>query len=86
MFLFALGCEYNMASPYGRNFFLKICHVVKLYAANPIFPFDSHVINGTEILRPTNKQATCYMLHAGLLRSLFFDPEDGGEMFLRKIP
>jgi hypothetical protein len=27
--------------------------------------------------------ATCF--HAGFLRSLFFDPEDGGDMFLRNV-
>jgi hypothetical protein len=28
---------------------------------------------------------TCYLLHAGFLLSLFFDPEDGGEIFLRNV-
>jgi hypothetical protein len=27
--------------------------------------------------------ATCF--HAGFLRGLFFDPEDGSDMFLRKV-
>jgi hypothetical protein len=27
----------------------------------------------------------CHLLHAGVLLSLFFDPEDGGDMFLRKL-
>jgi hypothetical protein len=28
---------------------------------------------------------TCYLLHAGFLFDLFFDSEDGGETFLRKV-
>jgi hypothetical protein len=28
-------------------------------------------------------RATCF--HAGFLLSLFFDPEDGGDMFLRNV-
>jgi hypothetical protein len=27
---------------------------------------------------------SCYLLHAGFFLSLFFDPEDGCDMFLRK--
>jgi hypothetical protein len=27
----------------------------------------------------------CYLLHAGFLLGLFFDPEDGGDMFLRNV-
>jgi hypothetical protein len=26
--------------------------------------------------------AACFLLHAGFLLGLFFDPEDGGDMFL----
>jgi hypothetical protein len=34
-----------------------------------------------------NKQLAqyCYLLHAGLMFGLLFDPEDGCNMFLRKI-
>jgi hypothetical protein len=27
----------------------------------------------------------CYLIHAGFLPGLFFDPDDGGDMFLRKL-
>jgi hypothetical protein len=27
----------------------------------------------------------CYLLHAGFLLRLFFDPEDGGKMFLQNV-
>jgi hypothetical protein len=27
----------------------------------------------------------CYLLHAGFLLGSFFDPEDGGEMFLQNV-
>jgi hypothetical protein len=33
-----------------------------------------------------NKQGTaCYLLHPRFLLGLFFDPEDGGDMFLRNV-
>jgi hypothetical protein len=30
-------------------------------------------------------EALCYLLQAGVLLGLFFDPEDGGYIFLLKI-
>jgi hypothetical protein len=29
--------------------------------------------------------SACYLLHAGFLVGLFFNPEDGGDMFLQYI-
>jgi hypothetical protein len=29
--------------------------------------------------------SACYLLHAGFLLDLFFDPKDGGDMFLRNV-
>jgi hypothetical protein len=39
------------------------------------------------ILPPSSEQtsSTCYLLHAGFLLGLFFDPKDGGNMFLRNV-
>jgi hypothetical protein len=32
-----------------------------------------------------NRRSACYLLHASFLIDLFFDPEDGGDMYLRNI-
>jgi hypothetical protein len=29
--------------------------------------------------------SVCYLLHAAFLFGLFFDPEDGGDIFLRNV-
>jgi hypothetical protein len=29
--------------------------------------------------------SACYLLHTGFLLGLFFDPEDGGDMFFRNF-
>jgi hypothetical protein len=34
--------------------------------------------------KPSKKPA-CYLLHAGFLLGLFFDPEDGRDMFLQNV-
>jgi hypothetical protein len=31
------------------------------------------------------KSSAWYLLHTGFLRGLFFDPEDGGDMYLRNV-
>jgi hypothetical protein len=33
----------------------------------------------------SKKTSACYLLHAGFLLDLFFDPEDGGNMFPRNV-
>jgi hypothetical protein len=33
----------------------------------------------------SKKSSACHLLHAGLLLGLFFDPEDGGDMFLGNV-
>jgi hypothetical protein len=30
-------------------------------------------------------RSTCHLFHAGIFLGLFFDPEDGGDMFLRNF-
>jgi hypothetical protein len=43
------------------------------------------VVWGIEPLCPVKKSSTCYLLHSGLLLSVHFDSEDGGNIFLRNI-
>jgi hypothetical protein len=33
----------------------------------------------------SEQNSTCYTLHSGFLLGLFFEPEDGGDMFLRDV-
>jgi hypothetical protein len=33
----------------------------------------------------TASEYLCYLFHAGFLLGLFFDSEDGGDMFLRNV-
>jgi hypothetical protein len=35
--------------------------------------------------QPPSRALVCYLLHADFLLRLFFDPEDGGEIFLRNV-
>jgi hypothetical protein len=37
----------------------------------------------TAVATKPSKRATCF--HAGFLLEVFFDPEDGGDMFLRNV-
>jgi hypothetical protein len=36
-------------------------------------------------MKQVAKRAPCYLLHAGFLLGLFFDPEDEGNKFLRNV-
>jgi hypothetical protein len=36
-------------------------------------------------LRQTASGSTCYLLHAVILLGFFFDPEEGGDMFLKNV-
>jgi hypothetical protein len=49
---------------------------------NPMFPMLTkltHYDAGRVLF------SACYLLHAGFLFGLFFDPEDEGDMFLRNV-
>jgi hypothetical protein len=43
------------------------------------------LLHGRRISHARNQSEACYLLHAGFLLGLFFDPNDGGDIFLRKI-
>jgi hypothetical protein len=35
--------------------------------------------------KPSKKQVTYYLLHDSLLHGLYFDPADGGDMFISNV-
>jgi hypothetical protein len=39
----------------------------------------------SEVSKKPEGRSTCYLLHIGFLLGLFFDPEDGGDMFPRNV-
>jgi hypothetical protein len=52
-----------------------------------IKPYNSLKVNRRfgETCRPPSVVSACHLLHANFLIGLFFDPEYGGEMFLRRL-
>jgi hypothetical protein len=39
----------------------------------------------SSIFWDTEHCSACYLFHGGFLLGLFFDPEDGGDIFLRNV-
>jgi hypothetical protein len=54
-------------------------HAVRLKSSDVS---EEHVAS---IFRAWQAELGCYILHAGFLICLFFDPDDGGDMFLRNV-
>jgi hypothetical protein len=55
-----------------------------LLGYNVMQPIESQQ-NSQRNVSPPSSSTACYMLHACFLLGLFFDHEDGGDMFLRNI-
>jgi hypothetical protein len=65
---------------------ILITHISDIYEYNHLCPVGFEVL--TAVVMKISifwdiKLATCF--HAGFLLGLFFDPEDGGDMFLRNV-
>jgi hypothetical protein len=58
----------NFQANFPENFSHKTSEYIRR------FPHSSHV---------SRPKSACYPLHAGFFLGLFFEPEDGGDMFLR---
>jgi hypothetical protein len=49
------------------------------------FAVVTAVVMNNSICRDMSSKLACYLLHAGFLLALFFDPEAGGDISLRNV-
>jgi hypothetical protein len=66
-----------------------ITRVPKLFLKHTPFieglQYEFYVNSTFSISITVSNYSACYLLQAGFLLALFFDPEDGDEMFLRNV-